>query len=270
MKKSYLVAGLLVAFVAFASASSAIEYETVSGYTNCIGLVEAIQHPGVALTPGETYTATVTGNAHANPDPDGYFDGVFCFYYDNDRPFHPVIRFLYKDGDSFTFVASDQNFFAFMADKSLKDVPDNTGMMTVTLTPASDRNERVNFALDAVFNCIGLEEFGAKKKILIPGESYAVSVTGNAFTNGDEDGYYDGVCLFTREAARPIHPVQLVLNIGDTFFIEEMHATGWVYCWLVDSSYSVMGNNGGKMTIAFEEQTPVEESTWGSIKALYK
>ncbi len=49
-----------------------------------------------------------------------------------------------------------------------------------------------------------------------------------------------------------------------------MHATGWIYCWLVDESYGTMGNNGGKMTVAFEEQTPVEEATWASIKALFQ
>ncbi len=30
-----------------------------------------------------------------------------------------------------------------------------------------------------------------------------------------------------------------------------MHVTGWIYCWLVDESYRTMGNNGGKMTVAF-------------------
>jgi archaellum component FlaF (FlaF/FlaG flagellin family) len=267
MKKSYLMLGIVTALLVAASASSAVEYETVSGYTNCVGLEQAIQNTGVALTPGETYTVTVDGNAQANPDPSSEFDGVFCFYYDNTRPDHPVIRYLNK-GDSFQLVASDQNFFAFLADKSLKDVPDNIGFMNVTLTPVTSR-ERITLNVDAVFNCIGLEEFGAKKKILIPGQSYSVTVAGDAYTNGSGDGYYDGVCLFTREAAEPLHPVQLFLEIGDEFFIEEMHVTGWIYCWLVDASYAVMGNNGGKLTVTFEELTPVEEATWASIKALY-
>jgi hypothetical protein len=267
MKKSYVIVGIATVLFAVTSAASAIEYETVAGYANCIGLEQAIQNTGIALTQGTTYTVTVAGNARANPAPGGDFDGVFCFYYDNGRPDHPMVKFLYK-GDSFDFVASDANFFAFLVDKSLKDVPDNSGSMTVTLTAAG--REREELIVDAVFNCIGLEEFGAKKKILIPGESYAVTVTGDAYTNGTADGYYDGVLLFTREAAEPIHPILLHLEIGDEFFITEMHATGWVYCWLVDASYAVMGNNGGKLTVAFEEQTPVEEATWASIKALFQ
>ncbi len=267
MKKSYVLVGIATVLFAVASAASAIEYETVAGYANCVGLEQAIQNTGIALTPGTTYTVTVTGNARANPAPGGDFDGVFCFYYDGGRPDHPVIRYLNK-GDSFDFVASSENFFAFLADKSLKDVPDNTGFMTVTFTAAGRERETLN--VDAVFNCIGLEEFGAKKKILIPGESYAVTVSGDAYTNGTADGYYDGVLLFTREAADPIHPIQLFLEIGEEFFITEMHATGWVYCWLVDAGYQYMGNNGGKLTVAFEEQTPVEDATWASIKALFR
>jgi archaellum component FlaF (FlaF/FlaG flagellin family) len=271
MKKSYLIVGVMTVLFAVTSAASAIEYEVVGGYTNCVGLEQAIQSTGIALTPGTTYTVTVTGNARANPAPGGDFDGVFCFFYDNGRPTHPVIKYLNK-GDSFDFVTTTgnyvSNFFAFLADKSLKDIPDNSGFMTVTLTAAG--REREELIVDAVFNCIGLEEFAAKKKILIPGESYVVTVTGNAYTNGTEDGYYDGVLLFTREAADPIHPIQLYLEIGEEFVISEMHATGWIYCWLVDASYGVMGNNGGKMTVAFEEQTPVDGATWGSIKALFQ
>ena len=249
MKKSYLIVGIMTVLFAVTSAASAIEYEVVGGYANCVGLEQATQSTGVALTPGETYTVTVAGNARANPAPGGDFDGVFCFFYDNGRPDHPVVKYLNK-GDSFDFVASSINFFAFLADKSLKDIPDNSGSMTVTLTaPGREREELI---VDAVFNCIGLEEFAAKKKILIPGESYVVTVTGNAYTNGTQDGYYDGVLLFTREAADPIHPIQLHLEIGEEFAISEMHATGWIYCWLVDESYGTMGNNGGKMTVAFE------------------
>jgi hypothetical protein len=266
MLKSYLLVGLVVLLAV--TASSATEYETVSGALNCVGLEQAIQNTGVSLTQGVTYTVTVTGDAQANPDPTSAFDGVFCFYFDNTRPFHPVIRYLDK-GDSFDFIASDTNFFAFLADKSLKDVPDNIGSMTVTLTPADGRG-RVDLVVDAVFNCIGLEEFGAKKKILIPGQGYAVTVAGNAYANGNDDGYYDGVCLFTREAADPVHPIQLYLEIGDEFHINEMHVTGWIYCWLVDTSYAEIGNNGGKMTVTFEETTPVEDATWTSIKALFR
>jgi len=267
MRKSYLIVGVLTVLFAVASAASAIEYETVSGYANCVGLEQAIQNTGIALTPGTTYTVTVTGNARANPAPGGDFDGVFCFYYDNGRPDHPMVKYLYK-GDSFDLVASSTNFYAFLVDKSLKDIPDNTGFMTVTLTAAGREREELN--VDAVFNCIGLEEFGAKKKILIPGQSYVATVTGDAYTNGTADGYYDGVLLFTREAADPVHPILLHLEFGQEFFISEMHATGWIYCWLVDESYGTMGNNGGKMTVAFEEQTPVESATWGSIKALFQ
>jgi hypothetical protein len=267
MKKSYLIFGVVTALLAATTASSAVEYETVSGYTNCVGLEQAIQNTGVALTMGETYIVTVDGDAQANPDPSSEFDGVFCFYYEMSRPDHPVIRYLNK-GDSFEFVSSGANFFAFLADKSLKDVPDNLGSMTVTLTVPA--RERIDLVVDAVFNCIGLEEFGAKKKILIPGQSYSVTVDGNAYTNGSGDGYYDGVCLFTREAAEPLHPIQLFLEIGDEFFITEMHVTGWIYCWLVDASYAVMGNNGGKLTVTFQELTPVEDATWASIKSLYR
>ena len=267
MKKSYLIVGIVTALFAITSAASAVEYETVDGYKNCVGLQEATQNSSIALTQGTTYTVTVTGNARANPAPGGDYDGVFCFYYDNGRPDHPMVKYLYKN-DSFDFVASSTNFYAFLVDKSLKDIPDNSGYMTVTLTAAGP--EREELIVDAVFNCVGLEEFAAKKKILIPGESYVVTVIGDAFTNGTGDGYYDGVLLFTREAADPVHPVLLHLEFGEEFFISEMHATGWIYCWLVDESYYTMGNNGGIQTIAFEEQTPVEDATWASIKALFR
>ncbi len=267
MQKSYLIVGIVTALFAVASAASAIEYETVAGYTNCVGLEQAIQNTGIALTQGTTYTVTVSGTARANPAPGGDFDGVFCFYYDNGRPDHPMVKYLYK-GDSFDFAASSTNFYAFLVDKSLKDIPDNTGFMRVTLTAAG--REREELIVDAVFNCIGLEEFGAKKKILIPGQSYVVTVSGDAYTNGTPDGYYDGVLLFTREAADPVHPVLLHLAFGEQFFISEMHATGWIYCWLVDESYGTMGNNGGKLTVAFVEQTPVDSATWASIKALFR
>ncbi len=82
--------------------------------------------------------------------------------------------------------------------------------------------------------------------------------------------YYDGVLLFTREAADPVHPILLHLEFGEEFVITEMHATGWIYCWLVDESYETMGNNGGKQTVSFEEMTPVDDATWGSIKALFQ
>ncbi|MCK4680764.1 hypothetical protein KAT82_06535 [bacterium] len=267
MKKSYLIVGIVTALFAITSAASAVEYETVDGYKNCVGLQEATQNSSIALTQGTTYTVTVTGNARANPAPGGDYDGVFCFYYDNGRPDHPMVKYLYKN-DSFDFVASSTNFYAFLVDKSLKDIPDNSGYMTVTLTAAGP--EREELIVDAVFNCVGLEEFAAKKKILIPGESYVVTVIGDAYTNGTGDGYYDGVLLFTREAADPVHPVLLHLEFGEEFFISEMHATGWIYCWLVDESYYTMGNNGGIQTIAFEEQTPVEDATWASIKALFR
>jgi hypothetical protein len=267
MKKSYLIVGIVTALFAVTSAASAVEYETVSGYANCVGLEQATQNTSIALTQGTTYTVTVDGDARANPAPGGDYDGVFCFYYDNDRPDHPMVKYLYK-GDSFDFVASSTNFFAFLVDKSLKDIPDNSGSMTVTLTAAG--REREELIVDAVFGCIGLEEFAAKKKILIPGQSYVATVTGDAYTNGTADGYYDGVLLFTREASDPVHPILLHLEFGQEFFISEMHATGWIYCWLVDESYGAMGNNGGKQTVAFEEQTPVEDATWASIKALFR
>ena len=114
MKKSYLIVGIVTALLAAATASSAIEYETVGGYANCVGLEQAIQNTGIALAQGTTYTVTVAGDARANPAPGGDFDGVFCFYYDNGRPDHPVIRYL-NTGDSFDFVASAENFFAFLA-----------------------------------------------------------------------------------------------------------------------------------------------------------
>ncbi len=269
MRKSYLVVGAVVACLAAATASSATEYQVVGGYANCIGLQQAIQSTGIALIPGTTYTATVTGNARANPAPGGDFDGVFCFYYDDTDPDHPNTVFLPKGGEPLTFVASSTNFYAFLVDKTLKDVADNTGTMTVTLT--SSRGDRDELVVDAVFNCIGLEDFGAAKKILLPGVSYTMTVTGDAYTNGTASGYYDGVLLFTRDAAvNPIHPFMVHLDFGEEFVVQEMHATGWVYCFLVDESYSTMGNNGGKLTVAFEETTPVEPSTWASIKALFQ
>jgi hypothetical protein len=50
MKKSYLIVGIVVALFAITSAASAVEYETVDGYKNCVGLQEATQNSSIALT----------------------------------------------------------------------------------------------------------------------------------------------------------------------------------------------------------------------------
>jgi hypothetical protein len=82
-------------------------------------------------------------------------------------------------------------------------------------------------------------------------------------------GDYEGVYLFYRELDRPRHPILEVLSFEDeTTFV--MNEWGWIYAWLVDESYNTMGNNGGFNTITFTEITPVEENTWGAIKALYR
>jgi len=270
MRNSYISLVLSVAIVSAMAAHSSAQDQTqvLSGVTHCIGIQEGANTDGIALTQGETYTAKVTGNAYANPITGGEYDGVFCFYYDNSDPTHPLTTFLAK-GDSLVFEAGSVNFYAFLVDKSSKDVPDNGGSMTVTLTSTGGARETLD--VNGVFNCIGLEDFGAAKPILQPGRHYGVSVTGDAYTNGTVSGGYDGVLMFTRDASvDPIHPILVALDYDDTFEIMEMHATGWVYLFFVDESYSVMGNNGGKDVILFADWTSVEEETWGAIKALFE
>jgi hypothetical protein len=270
MRKSYAVLAISILAVAAFSGPAVAQDQIfgVSGVTNCIGIQEAANTAGLALTQGETYTVTVDGDAFINPLPGGEFQGVFCFYHDNSDPDHPVVRFLEK-GDSFEFVASASNFYAFLVDKANKDIPDNGGSMTVTLSAPGGARETV--VVDGVFNCIGLEDFNALKPILLPGNHYVVSVSGDSYANGTPSGGYDGILMFTRDASiGAITPVQLALDYGEHFIINEMHATGWVYLFYVDESYTMMGNNGGKATVLFDDWTDVEEETWGAIKSIFQ
>jgi len=267
MRQRYiLVLAVLVTVVALAGSALATEQLTVGAYKNCIGLVQA-GGSHVALTPGEIYTATVDGNAQANPNSLSVYDGVLCFYYDAGRPNHPVLHYLER-GQQLQFTATSTDFYAFLADKTLKDVADNLGSMTVTLTAGGGR-ERVSLNIDGVFNCLGLEDFGSGKIILLPGTHYTAEVAGDAVTNGTGDGAYDGVYVFYREWGTGRHPILDVLAVGETLNFR-IHETGWLYAFLVDESYNEIGNNDGAMTLTFEEQSPVEEGSWGRIKGLYR
>lgn len=267
MKHRYvLVLATLIATVGVAGSVGATEQLTVNAYKNCIGLLQA-GGSHIDLTAGEVYTATVDGNAQANPNSLSVYDGVLCFYYDAGRPNHPMLHYLER-GEQLQFTATSTGFHAFLADKTLKDVADNLGAMTVTLTAAGSR-ERLDLNVDGVFNCLGLEDFGSSKIILLPGTQYTAQVTGDAVTNGTGDGAYDGVCVFYREWNTGRHPILDVLAVGETINFR-IHETGWLYAFLVDASYNDVGNNDGAMTMTFEEQTPVEEGSWGRIKALYR
>jgi hypothetical protein len=267
MRERYVVVLATLSLVAgMALSAGATEQLTVNAYKNCIGLFQA-GGAHIALAPGVTYTATVDGNAQANPNTLSVYDGVLCFYYDATRPNHPMLKYLARN-EELQFTATSTEFYAFLADKTLKDVADNLGAMTVTLTP-SRGGRAVDLNVDAVFNCLGLEDFGSAKKILLPGTNYTAYVEGDARTNGSGDGYYDGVCLFYREWGTGRHPILDVLDIGDTLGFR-IHETGWIYGFLVDESYNAIGNNDGALTLTFEEETPVENDSWGSIKALYR
>jgi len=267
MKQRYiLVLAILSIVVGVAGTAGATEQLAVNAYKNCIGLLQA-GGSHIALTPGEVYTATVDGNAQANPNSLSVYDGVLCFYYDAGRPNHPVLRYLAR-GDELHFTATSSGFYAFLADKTLKDVADNLGSMTVTLTAGSGR-ERLSLDIDGVFNCLGLEDFGSSKIILLPGTHYTAEVAGDAVTNASGDGAYDGVCVFYREWGTGRHPILDVLAVGETLNFR-IHETGWLYAFLVDESYNAIGNNSGAMTVTFEEDAPVEQGSWGHIKALYR
>lgn len=266
MKQGYILALMALAMVASVTTAQASEQLAVDAYKNCIGLLQA-GGAYAAVTPGLTYTVTVDGNAQANPNSLSVYDGVFCYYYDESRPDHPMVKYLSKTGQ-LTFTATSAGFYAFLADKTLKDVADNLGSMTVTLTPEG-REQRLDLTVDGVFNCLGLEDFGSAKIILIPGTRYTASVAGDASTNASGDGYFDGVCVFYREYGTGRHPIIDVLDIGETLTFR-IHETGWLYAFLVDESYSAVGNNDGAFVITFEEDTPVEDGTWSGIKSLYR
>ncbi len=254
--------------LALSTVSSAQLEQEVNAVKNCIGLFQA-GGASIALTEGVAYEVIVDGNARANTDPDGFFDGVFLFYYDYSAPTHPVTKYLEK-GEVYQFVAGSEPLYAFLVDKGLKDVPDNSGIMTLTFT-AADR-EREVLTVDAVFNCLGLEDFGSIKNVDVPPD-YACTLSiawGDAVTNGMADGDYEGVLIFTRDRNRPMHPVIMELEYGEEFSFE-MHATSWIYMFLVDKSYADIGNNYGSIMVQMDaEQVPVEEESWSAIKALYR
>lgn len=264
MRKSYL---LVCAVVLLALTVSAVadEYQVVDAYKNCIA-IRTLGAQYATLQPGTKYTVTVEGDATISFYEDSEIDGVFIYYFDGTSPLHPKMAVVNK-GESYTFTASDSDFFAFIVDKSMKDTADNSGFMYVTLTGPGGTRETLT--IHAMFNCIGLEEFGSTKKILVGGQTYATSVTGDAATNGDPSGVFDGVCLFHRHISRPYHPIYKVLEIGEEYDITP-HSGGWVYGFLVDETMDTMGNNTGSMLEQFSEQTPVEPTTWGAIKADYR
>lgn len=267
MRDRYWFAALALLLVGSTAAFAQLTQD-VSAVKNCVGLYQA-GGASITLTPGESYEVTVDGNAKANPDPDSFFDGVFLFYYDNGDTDHPVTHFLEKGG-THQFVASETLFHAFLVDKGLKDVPDNSGIMTLTFT--SGGKERETLTVDAVFNCLGLEDFGAVKNIDVPPD-YLCTLSigsGDAATNGMPSGDYEGVLIFTRDRNRPLHPVTFELEYGEEFTFE-MHATSWIYMFFVDESYEAIGNNYGTITVHMEtEETPVERETWTGVKADYR
>lgn len=266
MTKRYCLLSIVLLLVVSTAAFGQLQQE-VNAVKNCIGLFQA-GGANIALSEGVGYDVTVDGNARANPDPDSSFDGVFIFYYDYNAPNHPVTKYLAK-GETHQFVASGVPFYAFLVDKGLKDVPDNSGIMTLTFTAAD--KERVTLTVDAVFNCLGLEDFGSIKNVDVPPDyQCTLSIAwGDAVTNGMVDGDYEGVLIFTRDRNRPLHPVILELEYGDEFTFE-MHATSWIYMFLVDQSYADIGNNYGSIMVQMDTQeVPVEEETWTAIKALY-
>jgi len=256
-----LAAGLLL----LTGVAAAEEYLPVHSYKNCMPL-DATGGLYIDLTPGTVYTVTVSGDAAANPMPDSSFDGVFVYYFDDQRPAHPVMEFL-AEGEELMFVASANPFYAFLADKTLKDVADNSGSMTLTFT--SLKGQREQLTLDAVINCIGLEDWAAAKIILVPGQYYTAVSSGDASTNMDPDGYYDGCCVFYRDISRPWHPILDVLKFGEEIGFTA-HATGWVYAFLVDWNQSAMGNNFGSQLVTFDPTSAVEAETWSGIKALFR
>jgi len=267
MRRSYLLAVTALLLVA-ATVSFGQVTQEVSAVKNCVGLFQA-GGASISLTAGTSYEVTVDGNAKANPDADSFFDGVFLFYYDNSAPDHPVTHFLEK-GATHEFVASDTPFYAFLVDKGLKDVPDNSGLMTLTFTAAGRGRETMT--VDAVFNCLGLEDFGSIKNVDVPPyDTCTLSIVdGDAATNGLPDGDYEGVLIFTRDYHRPLHPIIFELEYGDEFTFE-MHETSWIYMFFVDEGYAEIGNNYGSVTVQMEiEETPVEEDTWTGVKSLYR
>jgi len=264
MRKSYVAAAVLV-LVALTTGAMATEYQQVDAYKNCIA-IRTLNAPYLSLTPGAKYTVTVDGDATISFYDDAEIDGVFIYYYDGTSPLHPKMAVVNK-GEEYTFTASDSDFFAFIVDKSMKDTADNSGFMYVTVTGPGGFEETIT--IQAMFNCIGLEEFGSTKKILVGGSTYATSVTGDAATNGDPSGVFDGVCLFHRDISRPYHPIYKVLEIGEEYMITP-HSGGWVYGFLLDETLDTMGNNTGSMLVEFQEQSPVESTSWGTIKAEYR
>ncbi len=272
MRRCYQFA-IVVLVLALATSAFAVEYLDVSAKGapagDCLGL-DQVGGVNIELTSGMIYTVTVTGDARANPLPGGEFDGLFVYYYDGTDPNHPVTHFLPLN-EPLVFVASEAPFYAFLVDKTLKDVADNSGIFTLTFESAGGTRETLD--VNAIFNCIGLEDMGAAKIILTPEQFYTATVSGEACTNGFPEGCFDGVCMFYRrideDPPRPIHPILAVLEPGDALPFQ-IHVTGWVYAFFVDESFFTVGNNYGSMIIAFEEETPVEDGTWGSIKGLYR
>ncbi len=264
MSKSYAAVAVLV-LLALTVTAVATEYQTVDAYKNCIA-IRTLNAPHLTLTPGAKYTVTVEGDATISFYDDSEIDGVFIYYYDGSSPVHPKMAVVNK-GETYTFTASASDFFAFIVDKSMKDTADNGGFMYVTVEGPGGYREIIS--IQAMFNCIGLEEFGAAKKILVGEQTYGTSVSGDAATNGDPSGVFDGVCLFHRHMSRPYHPIYKVLEVGEEYPITP-HSGGWVYCFLLDETMDTMGNNTGAMTVEFEEQTPVEASSWGEIKADFR
>ncbi|MBD3368042.1 MAG: hypothetical protein GF405_07710 [Candidatus Eisenbacteria bacterium] len=265
MTNRYCFLALVVVFAIAATPALATETLTVDSYKNCVGLLQA-GCPSISLDPGVTYTVSVTGDAAAN-DSLGiqYYDGLFLYFFEKTDALHPRIVYLEK-GETFDLTAGFDPVYAFLVDISLKDVGDNFGSMEVAFDSPRGRE---TLTVDAVFHCIGLLEYGGAKIVLTPGQEYTVSVTGDAATNSDPSGYYDGVCIFTRDISMPYHPQLSFLEFGEEY-VFTAHATGWFWAFLVDFSFADMGNNSGSMTVEFLAETGIEEETWSAIKQLFQ
>ncbi len=250
-------------------ASAGEVLQKVDAVSNCIGLYQA-GAATISLEEGLVYELVVTGNAAANPWEDSQYDGIFIFYYADGASHHPVTAYVEK-GDIYEFSPAAGLFHAFIVDKGLKDVPDNTGSMLLTFT--SGGRVRETLEVDAVFNCLGLEDFGAVRNVDVPPDSLCtLSIeSGDAVTNGEPDGAYEGVLIFTRDRERPVHPLLLELGYGEESQFQ-VHATSWVYMFLVDESYQAIGNNLGTITVRMDyvPATPVEPRSWTSVKSAYR
>ena len=174
---------LLILVMTLIGQTGTTEVITVDGVEDAIDICKGAF---IQLTPGNTYTVTMEGDAYLGQDIEA--TGVLCLTWeDNEMPYRQYrrIHHLGGAGDSFTFVqnadlscGAETWFYAVVPDHIV--IEDNWGGYTLRFT-SPDEPEKTLW-VDAKAHAIDVTEGAAF--LPTPGETYSVYMDGMAYIGG--------------------------------------------------------------------------------------